>query len=59
MDELLKSILGVVKKYGFDGVDIDYEVPETIEQWKRYNDFMARLDDGMKESNPEPVPADQ
>jgi len=55
MDALLENILGVIEKYGFDGADVDYETPSSRAQWRRYDAFMARLDDGMKKSNPEAI----
>ena len=55
MDALLRIIWDTVKKFGFDGVDVDYETPSTRAQWRRYDTFMARLDDGLKESNPDAI----
>jgi len=55
MEALLENIHGVIDKFGFDGADVDYETPSSRAQWRRYNRFMARLDDGMKERNPEAI----
>ena len=55
MDGLLENILGVIEKFGFDGADVDYETPSTRAHWRRYDRFMARLDDGMKETNPDAI----
>ncbi|MCL2507533.1 MAG: glycosyl hydrolase family 18 protein [Oscillospiraceae bacterium] len=55
MDELLENILSVIEKFGFDGADVDYETPSSRAHWRRYDRFMARLDDGMKQANPDAI----
>ncbi|MCL1951523.1 MAG: glycoside hydrolase family 18 protein [Oscillospiraceae bacterium] len=54
-DKVLEQTLALVAKYGFDGADIDWEFPETGVDWRNYDDFIARLDDGMKADNPDTI----
>ena len=39
-------------KYDLDGMDIDWEFPRTADDWRCYDNFVARLDDGMKAVKP-------
>jgi hypothetical protein len=55
MDTLIRSTADMINKFGFDGADNDYEVPATAAQWKRYDAYMARLDDEMKKTNPDAI----
>ncbi|MCL2494380.1 MAG: glycosyl hydrolase family 18 protein [Oscillospiraceae bacterium] len=55
MDALLENILGVIEKFGFGGADVDYETPSSRAHWRRFDKFMARLDEGMKAANPEAI----
>ncbi len=43
------QIVAFMKKYDLDGIDIDWEYPQSKDDWKCYDNFIARLDDGMKE----------
>lgn len=38
------SIVAFVEKFGFDGYDMDYEYPYTVEEWSVFNDFIRILD---------------
>jgi len=39
-------------KYDLDGLDIDWEFPQTAEDWRCYDNFIARLDEGMQAAKP-------
>lgn len=47
MEHIAKQIIDLVNKYDFDGVDIDWEYPATPDDWKNFDAFIAKLDDGI------------
>lgn len=47
-ESVADKIVEFVDKYDFDGVDIDWEYPSSPEDWNIYNQFIARIDDGMQ-----------
>ncbi len=46
----IQSILGTVKKYGFDGIDIDYE-GKSVETKDAYSRFLKDLSIALKKDN--------
>lgn len=47
MEHIAEQIIALVQKYDFDGVDVDWEYPATAADWKNYDSFMEKLDEGM------------
>ena len=47
-ESIADKIVAFVEKYDFDGVDIDWEYPQTADDWHVYDQFIARLDEGMR-----------
>lgn len=54
-EDVADKIVSFVNKYKFDGVDIDWEYPQTKDDWRVYDKFIARLDDKMQETNPDAI----
>lgn len=46
-EKVADGITELVNKYEFDGVDIDWEYPQSGDDWKLFDNFIARLDDSM------------
>lgn len=47
VDNLVANIVDFVNKYGFDGYDMDYEFPNSKNEWKLFNNFLRKLDKAM------------
>lgn len=47
MERIAEQIIALVQKYDFDGVDVDWEYPATADDWKNYDNFMAKLYEGI------------
>ena len=42
-----------VQRHNLQGVDIDWEYPQTFRDWRLYDRFIERLHDGLLEHNPD------
>lgn len=47
-EKVADQITALVKKYDFDGVDIDWEYSSTADDWKRYDSFIQKLHRDLK-----------
>lgn len=54
-ESIADKIAEFVKKYDFDGVDIDWEYPQTKDDWAVFDKFIARLDENMKSDGEEKI----
>lgn len=54
-ESIADKIVAFAEKYEFDGVDIDWEYPQTAEDWKCFDNFIERLDEGLKKTNPDSI----
>lgn len=44
VDNTVKNIKAFVDKYDFDGFDMDYEFPNSKNEWKLFNAFLRKID---------------
>lgn len=42
-EDVANQIVNFIKKYDFDGVDIDWEYPACADDWKNYDSFIQKL----------------
>lgn len=47
-EKVADQITALVKKYDFDGVDIDWEYPASTDDWKVYDSFIQKLHRDLK-----------
>lgn len=48
-ETLANKMVDFMRKYDLDGLDIDWEFPQNKKDWKCYDKFITKLDDGMTE----------
>ncbi|MDR0531226.1 MAG: glycoside hydrolase family 18 protein [Oscillospiraceae bacterium] len=51
-DKIADTLAGFAAKYELDGLDIDWEYPNTQEDWDNYDAFITRLHSGMEQQRP-------
>ncbi|MGN1421308.1 MAG: glycoside hydrolase family 18 protein [Eubacterium sp.] len=54
-EKVADGIVDLVNKYDFDGVDIDWEYPQSGDDWKRFDSFIAKIDDAMNNGTDERI----
>lgn len=54
-ESIADKIVAFAEKYEFDGVDIDWEYPQTAEDWRCFDNFIERLDEGLKKTNTDSI----
>lgn len=54
-ESIADKTIAFVEKYNLSGVDIDWEYPQTGEDWIVFDKFIGRLDDGIKAINPNAI----
>jgi len=47
--------IAFAQRHNLDGVDIDWEYPQNAADWRLFDQFIARLDDGLKAQNPDAI----
>lgn len=47
-DDFIKNLIGFAEKFGFDGIDIDYEFPQTKEDFQIFSGFLVDLKGTMR-----------
>ena len=47
-ESVADQIVDMTKKYGFDGVDIDWEYPASADDWKVFDSFIQKLNRDLK-----------
>ena len=51
-ESIADKIVAFAEKYDLDGVDIDWEYPASKADWRCYDAFIARLDEGLQAVKP-------
>ena len=54
-ESIADQTIAFAEKYDIDGVDIDWEYPQTPNDWKVFDNFIARLDDGIQKTKPNAI----
>lgn len=54
-ESVADTMLAFMSKYDLDGMDIDWEYPQNKDDWKCYDKFITKLDDGMKQIKPNAI----
>lgn len=54
-ESIADQTIAFAEKYDIDGVDIDWEYPQTPNDWKVFDNFIARLDDGTQKTKPNAI----
>lgn len=54
-ESVADQIVEFANKYDFDGVDIDWEYPQSADDWKNYDSFIQKLSADLKKTKPESV----
>ncbi len=54
-ESVADQIIAFVERYDLDGVDIDWEYPQSADDWALFDSFIARVDDGIQAKKPESI----
>ena len=54
-ESVADQIVAFANKYDFDGVDIDWEYPQTSDDWKNFDSFIQKLSTDLKKTKPNSI----